>query len=797
VEMICGGGLNRRMVRIRQKRTILVAFVLSVLIGATALPVVASMPPWAGGGGARDSVSSEPLALLSTVEIIADDTFLEDIHPDDNNAAEGFLKINSAGGRRPMLMFDLSPIPPGSVIFSAQLKLTTRYRTNSRSLRASVYAVRRSWVVDEATWNEAASGDPWARPGCDDTIWDRSPDESGFAIIDDDNATFYFDVTSLVQQWVSGTIANHGMILIGSGSNVEYHFRSADSGGPTDQRLPRLIVNYTPPLATYTPTTAPSVTPTPTASNTPGPSPTPTHTPTATPTPTATLSPTPVSGTVYGTVWEDLNADGVRGVGEPGLAGAGIILRNQSLQEVGARTTQSDGQYLFSGLNLGWYLIEEVNPPGYVSTSPDSLWLAVFSGSPLEVNFGDRVQPTGVPSLSPTITRTPTRTSIPTWTPSPTFGPSPTPTSTTQPTSTRTPTRTPTITNTPMTTTSPTPSLTPTLSGTPPTATPTPVFDMSQAISVVCGQTVEGTTSGKSSRVSSYSCWPSYFDYSGPEVVHVLRTYVTTDIRARLISAPTDLDVMILNQPDPADCIAAHNYDVFVNDAPPGWYYIVVDGFEGASGDYTLEITCPGAPTLTPSVTPTFTPSPTARPCDLPLVFKWYPSRPTPTPTPSYDVRINCGGTEPYVDMWGKVWEPDRAYTPGGYGYWDGDTYTTDREEISGTDDDFLYRSDRSGGGYNFDVPPGTYRVQLRFAEIFPYVIQGRRVFDVLLEDQVVLDHLDIYAAAGNYRYRAVDFEFNVRVTDGQLNQTYNHWTAGTTGYYGKLSAIRVTYIGP
>ena len=126
-----------------------------------------------------------------------------------------------------------------------------------------------------------------------------------------------------------------------------------------------------------------------------------------------------------------------------------------------------------------------------------------------------------------------------------------------------------------------------------------------------------------------------------------------------------------------------------------------------------------------------------------------------------------------------------------------GDTYTTDREEISGTDDDFLYRSDRSGGGYNFDVPPGTYRVQLRFAEIFPYVIQGRRVFDVLLEDQVVLDHLDIYAAAGNYRYRAVDFEFNVRVTDGQLNQTYNHWTAGTTGYYGKLSAIRVTYIGP
>ena len=390
----------------------------------------------------------------------------------------------------------------------------------------------------------------------------------------------------------------------------------------------------------------------------------------------------------------------------------------------------------------------------------------------------------------PSHTPNPTASATETHTPDP--GLSPTPTLTQGVTRTQT--------------ASPTVSPTPTGDATPHTATPTPLFDMSQAISVACGQTVQGTTVGKSSWVSSYDCLPSYLDYGGPEVVHVLRAHVTLNIQARLVSAPTNLDVMILDRIDPDGCVVGGDHTALAEEMPPGWYYIVVDGFMGSAGDYTLEVTCPGAPTLTPThtLTPTpsktFTPSPTPGQYSLPLVLKWHPSRPTPTPTSSfqYDVRINCGEeTWPFTDSVGQVWEPDREWAPGGYGYRDGATYAIEAKDISKTEDDFLYLSERAGGGYDFDVPPGRYRVELRFAEIFPYARGGTRMFDVLLENQVVIDHLDIYSEVGNYRYRAKDYVFEVRVVDGQLNQTYTHWTALTTGFYGKVSAIRVTYVGP
>lgn len=51
---------------------------------------------------------------------------------------------------------------------------------------------------------------------------------------------------------------------------------------------------------------------------------------------------------------------------------------------------------------------------------------------------------------------------------------------------------------------------------------------------------------------------------------------------------------------------------------------------------------------------------------------------------------------------------------------------------------------------YDFPLAPGDYEVRLYFAEIWSGAfVEGARVFDVLIEDQLVLDNYDIFAAAG------------------------------------------------
>ncbi len=145
---------------------------------------------------------------------------------------------------------------------------------------------------------------------------------------------------------------------------------------------------------------------------------------------------------------------------------------------------------------------------------------------------------------------------------------------------------------------------------------------------------------------------------------------------------------------------------------------------------------------------------------------------PTPTPTPvSYDQAVNAGASLPYTDSLGIVWERDRTYLAGSWGNTGGRVYVT-AAPITGTDDDVLYQSQRfQMPSYQFDVPPGVYRVDLRFAETF-YGVPNDRVFNVYLEGQPVLMNFDILVAAGGW-YTALDRSFDVTVTDGRLDVTF------------------------
>ena len=119
-----------------------------------------------------------------------------------------------------------------------------------------------------------------------------------------------------------------------------------------------------------------------------------------------------------------------------------------------------------------------------------------------------------------------------------------------------------------------------------------PGLDCSAAVSTSCEGLYQGDTTGAPSNVTYYNC--KGWGESGPEEVYVLTTEAAGDIVATLsdMSVDLDLDVFILSSCDNMSCLAYGDNAAKLRNVPPGTYYIVVDGYEGASGSYTLNVRC-------------------------------------------------------------------------------------------------------------------------------------------------------------------------------------------------------------
>ena len=146
-------------------------------------------------------------------------------------------------------------------------------------------------------------------------------------------------------------------------------------------------------------------------------------------------------------------------------------------------------------------------------------------------------------------------------------------------------------------------------------------------------------------------------------------------------------------------------------------------------------------------------------------------------------LRINAGGGD-YVDGSGNLWSADFGYNTGGQ--------SSTSDPISGTTNDPLYKSERWDSSaspnlqYSFNVPTGNYTVNLHFADFYGGTAGvGLRVFDVMIEDELVLDDLDIYRQVGHDA--ALVESFSVAVTDGQLNIEFLHEIEDP-----KISAIEI-----
>jgi hypothetical protein len=181
---------------------------------------------------------------------------------------------------------------------------------------------------------------------------------------------------------------------------------------------------------------------------------------------------------------------------------------------------------------------------------------------------------------------------------------------------------------------------------------------------------------------------------------------------------------------------------------------------------YTNTFTVTSTPTLTATatLTPTFTSTFTATSTHT------YTSTYTPTATPNgFSIwRVVAGGPA-YTDCQGNVWAADENYVGG--------TAATSTDTITGalpcSTNSALYQDQRYGAfSYVFNVPAGSYQVDLKFAETY-FTAAGDREFNVSVNGNTVLTNFDIFAAAGGANI-AVDRMFNnIASTGGAITITF------------------------
>jgi len=110
-----------------------------------------------------------------------------------------------------------------------------------------------------------------------------------------------------------------------------------------------------------------------------------------------------------------------------------------------------------------------------------------------------------------------------------------------------------------------------------------------------------------------------------------------------------------------------------------------------------------------------------------------------------FPVRINVGGNATGQFAGDSLWNPS-----GNYGYENGSRQTISQGwDIGNTTDDQAYRDFiKDIATYRVRVPNGVYSVNLLFSEN-EFTQAGKRVFDVQVENQTVVDNLDIFQVAG------------------------------------------------
>jgi hypothetical protein len=170
-----------------------------------------------------------------------------------NNGAAPELRVDGQPTRSALIRFDLSALPPGSHVVSAELHLWT---TGQDQLKGQgtvrVYRMLEGWdegrqngSAGSASWNERQSGVHWTTTGAEQP-GSRQASALGDIPATASNSRYYFALpTALVQGWIDTPATNDGLALVAqSTGDSSAAFESRESSSQAHR--PEMIVTYSP-----------------------------------------------------------------------------------------------------------------------------------------------------------------------------------------------------------------------------------------------------------------------------------------------------------------------------------------------------------------------------------------------------------------------------------------------------------------------------------------------------------------------------------------------------------------------
>ena len=161
------------------------------------------------------------------------DSYLSVINGGWAPGTQSTMTTGGTGVGRGLVRFDLSAVPSGATVTSATVTLYAGWNTSFTNVRA--HRVLNPWAEATVSYNNFWASSNFAA----DVLATFAAGNQGFKS---------FDITSLAAAWVSGSAANHGLLLeedIGVAPPLGRHQFTCSEGSTVSQR-PKLQICYLP-----------------------------------------------------------------------------------------------------------------------------------------------------------------------------------------------------------------------------------------------------------------------------------------------------------------------------------------------------------------------------------------------------------------------------------------------------------------------------------------------------------------------------------------------------------------------
>ncbi len=183
------------------------------------------------------ATSCDACAITAVELPVSADAFLDEEKPTSNRGGRDNLWADGDSGedRSALIAFDLSQAPSGTVL-GAEIVFEVLDDTKAFY---PVYGLETAWVEDEVTWNESDDGVDWDEKGATGAL-DRLSETVGVAHrvgLGEYALAFTVEGRQLVEDWISGAVANHGVIIAAGDHTNGFEVSSNDGSKPPVLRL--------------------------------------------------------------------------------------------------------------------------------------------------------------------------------------------------------------------------------------------------------------------------------------------------------------------------------------------------------------------------------------------------------------------------------------------------------------------------------------------------------------------------------------------------------------------------------